>query len=167
MYVIVEAGGRQWKVEPGSQLDINRVSTEVGATHTLERVLFAHDGTQVQIGRPYLKDTKVVCEVLAHPRGPKRIAYHFRRRENWRKTVGHRQDLSRLLVKEILHAGQVLKAGAAGSTPKTRTPKAGAPKRAVTNKPAKTAKPTTAAKTAKPATAAKSAKPTARKPKTG
>ncbi len=74
MYVIVEAGGRQWKLEPGSQLDINRVSTEVGATHTLERVLLAHDGTQAQFGRPYLKDTKVVCEVLAHPRGPKRIA---------------------------------------------------------------------------------------------
>ena len=167
MYVIVEAGGRQWKVEPGSQLDINRVSTEVGATHTLERVLLAHDGTQAQFGRPYLKDTKVVCEVLAHPRGPKRIAYHFRRRENWRKTVGHRQDLSRLLVKEILHAGQVAKAAATATAPKTRTPKASTPKTAVSKKSAKTAKPATAAKTAKPATAAKSAKPTARKPKTG
>ena len=158
MYVIVEAGGRQWKVEPGSQLDINRVSTEVGATHTLERVLLAHDGQQVQIGRPYLTGTKVVCEVLAHPRGPKRIAYHFRRRENWRKTVGHRQDLSRLLVKEILHAGQAAKAAVAGTTSKTRTPKAGAPKTAGTKKPAKTAQPTTAAK---------STKPTTRKPQTG
>ena len=156
MYVIVEAGGRQWKVEPGSQLEINRVSTEVGATHTLERVLLAHDGTQVQFGRPYLKDTTVGCEVLAHPRGPKRIAYHFRRRENWRKTVGHRQDLSRLLVKEILHAGQAAKAAATATAPKTRTPKADAPKTAVSKKPAKTAK---------AATAATSTKPTARKPK--
>ena len=105
MYAIVELGGRQWKVEPGTRLEVNRIPAEVGATHTVERVVFAQDGSQIQVGRPYVPQARVVCEVLAHVRGPKVLSYHFRRRENWRKTVGHRQQLSRLQVKEIVIGG--------------------------------------------------------------
>jgi len=106
MYAIVEASGRQWKVEPGTRLDVNRVSEAVGGFHTLDRVLLAHDGTQLQVGRPVVAGAQVVCEVVDHRLGPKVISYHFRRRENWRKTVGHRQQLTRLLVKDIVLAGQ-------------------------------------------------------------
>lgn len=105
MYAIVEVGGRQWKVEPGTRLEINRIPTAVGSMHTVERIVFAQDGSQIQVGRPYVPDAKIVCEVLAHLRGPKVISYHFRRRENWRKTRGHRQELSRLQVKEIVIGG--------------------------------------------------------------
>lgn len=101
MYAIIELGGRQWKVEPGTRLEINRIAQAAGSTHTVERVLFAHDGTQAQVGRPYVSGAQVVCEVVEHRLGPKVISFHFRRRENWRKTVGHRQPLTRLLVKEI------------------------------------------------------------------
>jgi large subunit ribosomal protein L21 len=101
MYVILEAGGHQWKVEPGTQLKINRVTTKVGAEHTFDRVLMAHDGERLQIGRPYLPGAKVVCEVLSHDLGKKVISYYFRRRENWRKTIGHRQPLTRVMVKDI------------------------------------------------------------------
>ena len=107
MYAIVEAGGRQWKVEPGTRLDINRVATDVGATHTLERVLLGHDGQQLQIGRPYVEGAAVLCEVVEHRKGPKVISYYFRRRENWRKTIGHRQPLTRLLVKDLRFPGAV------------------------------------------------------------
>ena len=105
MYAVIEAGGRQWKVEPGSRLDINRLASAVGATHTVDQVLLAHDGGQVQVGRPYVEGAKVVCEILEHHLGPKTIAYHFRRRENWRKTVGHRQRMTRLVVKDIFLSG--------------------------------------------------------------
>ena len=101
MYAIIEAGGRQWKVEPGTRIEINRIAGAVGSTYTVDRVLFAHDGERIHVGRPYVKDATVICEVLAHPRGPKTISYHFRRRENWRKTMGHRQSISRMVVKEI------------------------------------------------------------------
>ncbi len=106
-------------------MEINRVETKVGAAHTLEHVLLAHDGKQLQVGRPYLKDAKVVCEVVEHRRGPKVISYHFRRRENWRKTVGHRQPLSRLVVKEILVSGDAVKAEpkAKAQAPKADTAK--------------------------------------------
>lgn len=102
MYAIIELGGRQWKVEPGTRLEVNRLAGAAGSTHTVERVLFAHDGAQAQVGRPYVPGAQVVCEVVEHRQGPKVISFHFRRRENWRKTVGHRQPLTRLIVKDIL-----------------------------------------------------------------
>ncbi len=143
MYAIIELGGRQWKVEPGTQFDINRVPTAVGAQHLVERVLFAHDGNQLQVGRPYLTGVKVVCEVVDHRLGPKEISYHFRRRENWRKTVGHRQPLSRLVVKDIVldgtsaAAAEPVKAAAKTSTAekKSTAGKKGAAKTAAVKKP--------------------------------
>jgi len=101
-YAIIEVGGRQWRVEPGTRLDVNRVSGAVGTQLPVEQVLLAHDGTQAHVGRPYVRGAAVVCEVLEHRLGPKAISYHFRRRENWRKTVGHRQPLTRLMVKDII-----------------------------------------------------------------
>ena len=100
-YAIVEMGGRQWRVEPGTRLDINRINGEVGSQHAVDQVLLARDGDRVEIGRPFVSGATVVCEVVEHRKGPKEIAYHFRRREQWRKTVGHRQPLTRLIVKEI------------------------------------------------------------------
>lgn len=104
-YAIIEVGGHQWKVQPGTQLDVNRLPSDVGATHTVQRILLAQDEAGLKVGRPYLPDAQVICEVLKHYQGAKTISYHYRRRENWRKTVGHRQPLTRLMVKEILLSG--------------------------------------------------------------
>jgi len=101
MYAIVEAGGRQWRVAPGTQMVVNRLAAEVGSQHAIDRVLLAHDGTQVRVGQPYVAGATVVCEVLEHGRGPKRITYKFRRRENYRRTRGARQSQTTLLVKDI------------------------------------------------------------------
>lgn len=101
MYAIVEAGGQQWRVEPGSQLVVNRLDGDVGHQHVLERVLLASDGKNIQVGRPYLTGAQVLCEVLEHRKGDKVVAYKFRRRENYRRTRGHRQLLTKLLVKSI------------------------------------------------------------------
>ena len=120
MYAIIELGGRQWKVEPGSRFEVNRLSAAVGAQHTVEQVLFAYDGQEPRVGRPYVADARVVCEVLAHRLGPKEISYHFRRRENWRKTVGHRQPLTQLVVKDIFLGG--------ASPPKPHVPRKSAKK---------------------------------------
>ena len=101
MYAVIEVSGRQWKVEPGARVEVNRLAAGVGEPYTVECVLLAHDGTRAQVGQPYVPGAKVVCEVLEHRLGPKVITYKFRRRENWRKTKGHRQPLTRLLVKDI------------------------------------------------------------------
>ena len=145
MYAIVEVGGHQWKVQPGTRLEINRIPTAVGETHTVERVVFAQDGQQIQVGRPYVPDAKVICEVLAHTKGPKVISYHYRRRENWRKTVGHRQWLSRLQVKEIVIGGVAVGEPPATpakpkATPKPKAKASAEPPTAAAAKPAKTVK---------------------------
>lgn len=118
MYAIIEFSGRQWKVEPGTRLDANRLAAEVGATQTVEQVLLAHDGKTARIGQPYVAGAQVVCEVLEHHLGPKVISYYFRRRENWRKTVGHRQPLTRLVVKAIMLDGKTLAKTAKAAEPK-------------------------------------------------
>ena len=147
MYAIIELGGRQWRVEPGTRLEINRVTTDVGARHTVDRVLLAQDGAGLKIGRPYVDGASVVCEVLEHPRGPKTVSYHFRRRENWRKTVGHRQPLTRLVVKEILFSGSSGPAQAVQGIGEKPAPLRRPAARAATKRPA-----TAAARTTKPAT---------------
>ena len=142
MYAIIEAGGRQWKVQPGTRFDINRLSSEVGAIHTVQRVLLAQDEAGLKIGRPYLPDAQVVCEVLAHRQGPKTIAYHYRRRENWRKTVGHRQPLTRLVVKDIIlsvASAAQKREHAEGAAPRASSkPGATAGRPRTTERPAKT-----------------------------
>ena len=105
IYAIIELGGRQWKVEPGTRLEINRLASAIGSQLGVEQVLLAYDGAKAYVGRPYVPGAQVICEVLEHRLGPKVISYHFRRRENWRKTVGHRQPLTRLVVKDILLTG--------------------------------------------------------------
>ena len=134
MYAIIEIGGRQWKVEPGTRLDINRISTAVGSQHTISQVLFAHDGTQAHIGKPYIEGAKVVAEVVEERLGPKEISYHYRRRENWRKTVGHRQPLSRLVIRTITCGGKTAGEAAKESTEPKKA-------RASHSKPAASAEP--------------------------
>jgi large subunit ribosomal protein L21 len=139
MYAVIEVGGRQWKVAPGVQLEVNRIAAEVGAQHTVERVLLAADGDQIRVGRPYVEGGRVVCEVVAHGAGPKVRSYHYRRRENWRRTVGHRQPVTRLLVKDIQLPGAT--AAAASAAPAAVKP-AGrkAVARATVNRPRTKAK---------------------------
>ncbi len=148
MYAIVQLGGRQWKVEPGTTLEINRLPLEVGAKHTVEQVLFARDGEAVSIGRPFVSGAAVVCEVKEHKLGPKVISFHYRRRENWRKKHGHRQALTQLVVTEISLNGK--KATAAEKPAVEKKEKVAKPKAAeaakVTQAPKKAAKPKTITK---------------------
>lgn len=146
MYAIIELGGRQWKVEPGSRLDVNRLAAAVGAAHAVDHVLLAQDGDRLELGRPYVKGATVVCEVLEHRLGPKEITYKYRRRENWRKTVGHRQPLTRLVVKHIvLEGGPASVAEPAAATAEKRAAAAGK-KRAVKAAAVKPAKPSKTSK---------------------
>lgn len=105
MYAVVETAGRQWRLEPGTQVTVNQVAGKVGAKHVLDRVLLANDGQTTSIGQPYLAGAQVLCEILEHRKGPKVITYKFRRRENFRRTRGHRQSLTKLLVKDITLKG--------------------------------------------------------------
>lgn len=103
MYAIVEMQGQQFKVEAGKKLFVNRMEAEKGAEVTFDKVLFVENEGKFKVGTPTVKGAKVVCEVLDNEcRGEKVLVFHKKRRKGYRKLNGHRQNLTNLIVKEIL-----------------------------------------------------------------
>jgi len=101
MYAIVEIGGRQEKVEKGSEFEVNRLNKKPGTVAKLQHVVFAKKGNAYVVGTPYIKGGSVECEVVSHTRGDKVVAFKFKRRKSYHRKIGHRQDLTVLKVKEI------------------------------------------------------------------
>ncbi|MBQ0119293.1 MAG: 50S ribosomal protein L21 [Bacteroidales bacterium] len=105
MYAIVDMVGQQFKVEAGKKLFINRMETEKGATVEFDKVLLVDNEGKVKVGAPYVKGAKVVCEVLDNEcRAEKILVFHKKRRKGYQKLNGHRQDLTNVIVKEIVLA---------------------------------------------------------------
>jgi large subunit ribosomal protein L21 len=102
VYAIVEAGGKQYRVEPGAVLAVERIRGEVGTRVELDRVLLVSDGGRVQVGRPHVAGARVVTEIVAQTRGDKIDVFKFKRRKKYRRKVGHRQELTRVRIAEIL-----------------------------------------------------------------
>ena len=105
MYAIVEMQGLQYRVEAGKKLFVNRMAAEKGADVTFETGLLVYNNGEVKVGTPVVEGAKVVCEVLDNEcRGEKVLVFHKKRRKGYRKLNGHRQDLTNLVVKEIVLA---------------------------------------------------------------
>ena len=106
MYAIVEMQGFQYRVEAGKKLFVNRIAElEKGAEVTFEKVLLVENNGEVTVGAPVVAGAKVVCEVLDNEcRGEKVLVFHKKRRKGYRKLNGHHQDLTNLVVKEIVLA---------------------------------------------------------------
>jgi large subunit ribosomal protein L21 len=102
VYAIVETGGKQYRMEPGAVLALERLPGEVGSRVELDRVLLVSDGTRIQVGHPVVAGARVVTEIVAHARGEKIDVFKFKRRKKYRRKVGHRQELTRVRVAEIL-----------------------------------------------------------------
>ena len=101
MYVILEAGGKQYRLKKNNEFLLNRISAKKDGIVKFKHILFAKEKNAYHAGNPYIKDAYVACEVLAHSRGKKVIAFKYKRRKGYKRKVGHRQDLTRLKVKEI------------------------------------------------------------------
>ena len=101
MYAVVESGGKQYKVEPNATLQVERLPGEVGATVELGRVLLVGDGDAVEVGQPTVAGARVIAEVVAQEKGDKIIVFRYKRKVRYRRKTGHRQHLTRLLIKEI------------------------------------------------------------------
>lgn len=101
MYAVIETGGKQYKVEPGATLQVERLPAEVGSTIQLDRVLLLADGDAVHVGQPTVPGARVVAEVVAQEKGEKIIVFRYKRKVRYRRKTGHRQLLTRLRIKEI------------------------------------------------------------------
>jgi large subunit ribosomal protein L21 len=106
MYAIISTGGRQYRVEPGTVLEINRVAGNVGDTLELDNsVMYLSCDGEVQVGTPTVADARVTMEVLEHFRGKKITVFKMKRRKRYRRKSGHRQELTRVAVTDILTGG--------------------------------------------------------------
>ncbi len=101
MYAIIEASGRQYRVEKNTEFSVSRMIGKPTAVIKFKNVLFAKEKNTFHVGRPHLKDAYVACEILSHPRGKKVVAFKYKKRKSQKWKRGHRQDLTRLRVKEI------------------------------------------------------------------
>ncbi|MCX5776893.1 MAG: 50S ribosomal protein L21 [Candidatus Firestonebacteria bacterium] len=99
-YVIIESGARQYKVKEGDVFNIEKVAT-TGKECAMDRVLMAVDGDKVKIGKPVLNDVKVIAEVIGEVKGDKIRVFRYRKTEQYRKTIGHRQQYTRLKITKI------------------------------------------------------------------
>lgn len=100
MYAIIDAAGKQYKVKVGDIIETERLKDAKKGKVSLEKVLLVA-GENLTIGRPYIKGAKVTASVLKEVKAPKVIAFKYRRRKGYKRTVGHRQKLSRLKIEEI------------------------------------------------------------------
>ncbi len=149
MYAVVTTGGKQYRVEAGSELIIERLAEEPGASITFDRVLLIGDGEAVTIGSPTVDGASVSGTVLAEELGPKLIIFKFKQKVKYRRTRGHRQHLTRVRIDEIsTGAKRARKAEAATEGVADATAPAEAPAK-------DTAKPARARRATKRASAAK------------
>lgn len=100
-YAIIKTGGKQYRVEKGDMIDVELFEEEEGGKITFQEVLLLHDGRETKIGTPIVANAAVYGEIVDRVRGPKVIAYKYKRRKNYRRKVGHRQKYIRVRIKEF------------------------------------------------------------------
>ncbi|PIS02559.1 MAG: 50S ribosomal protein L21 [Chlamydiae bacterium CG10_big_fil_rev_8_21_14_0_10_42_34] len=102
MYAVIETGGKQYRVEEGDEIDVELLGTD--GEVKFDKVLLVHDGNAPKVGLPHLTECAVHAEVIGIAKGPKVIAFKYKKRKKSRRTVGHRQKYSRVKIKKIVAA---------------------------------------------------------------
>ena len=100
-YAVIETGGKQYRVQAGDTIEIERLPEEKGSTVRIEKVLAVSDGANLKVGTPYVDGAAVTLEIVEHFRGPKVVSFDKKRRKGYSRTVGHRQELTRASVKSL------------------------------------------------------------------
>ena len=155
MYAVVKTGGKQYRVAKDDKIVVDRMIGEDGDSVVLDQVLMMADGDKVTVGSPVIEGAAVGATVLRQTRGPKIMVFRRKRRKNFRRIRGHRQDLTLLQINEIAPDGK-LKAAPKKAAAKTEA-------KAAPKKAAKTAAKTAAKSVAKAAPKKAAAKKTTAK----
>lgn len=102
MYAVIEAGGKQYRVAPGDSIRVDTLAGEVGAEVEFDRVLaVVRDSNELVLGSD-LGQAKVKATIEAHDRGDKVLVFKFKRKKQYKRTIGHRQNYTQVRVGEIL-----------------------------------------------------------------
>ena len=106
MYAVIETGGKQYRVEVGTELEVELLDGEAGATLTMDRVLLVADGDNASIGRPLVTNGSVAAEVVRRDRGVKTINFKYGPKTRRRVKKGHRQEYTILRISDIVLDGK-------------------------------------------------------------
>src|SRR6187549_2824933 len=106
MYAVIETGGKQYRVEVGTELEIELLDEGAGETVSFPRVLLVADGEAASIGRPVVENASVSAEVLRRDRGDKVISFKYRPKARRRVKKGHRQELTVIRISDIVLDGK-------------------------------------------------------------
>jgi large subunit ribosomal protein L21 len=143
MYAVLSSGGKQYRVEPGSTLTLEKLTQEAGASVTFDRVLLIADGDDVTVGTPTVSGATISGTILGEELGPKIVVFKFKQKAKYRRRTGHRQHLTRVRIDEISADGRSTRRAETAEELKAKAPKAKA-----------ATKPETTAAKAEPAPAA-------------
>lgn len=101
MFAVIRTGGKQYKVSKNDRIKVEKLDVKEGASINLDDVLAVSDGKSTKVGSSALSGAKVSAKVLEHTRGPKVTVFKKKRRQNYRRTQGHRQDLTVLEITDV------------------------------------------------------------------
>jgi large subunit ribosomal protein L21 len=101
MYAVIKSGGKQHKVAEGEIITVEKIDAKEGSNVEFSEVLAVNKEGNLQVGRPLLEGAKVVGKVINHIKAPKVTIIKMKRRQDWRKKQGHRQNLSKIEIKSI------------------------------------------------------------------
>lgn len=106
MYAILQQGGHQYRVSPGDRLLVDRLPAEIGSVVSLEPIVLLHDGDNATVDAGALEGARVAATVVRHPRGTKLRVFKYKPKKRYRRTRGHRSDLTELRVDALLGKGE-------------------------------------------------------------
>jgi large subunit ribosomal protein L21 len=139
MFAVLKTGGKQYKVAKGEVIKVEKLDGAVGSSITFEEILMVGDDKGVTVGEPTVKGANVVTEVLEQTRAAKIIVFKKKRRQNYRRKKGHRQNITVLRITDINKTAAkkaAPKAAPEAAAPKDEAPKKAAPKKAAAKKAA-------------------------------
>lgn len=106
MYAIVETGGKQYKVQEGQRLRVEKLDFPENELIKIDRVLLLKEGEKVHVGQPYVEGARVEARVIRHGRAKKIIVFKYKRRKDYKKKRGHRQHFTELIIEKISMEGK-------------------------------------------------------------
>ena len=101
MYAVIQTGGKQYRVQPGDTVYLEKLAGEPGDAIEFDEVLLVADDQQVAVGRPHVEGARVTGEIVEQGRGDKLIVYKFRHRKNYRRKTGHRQAYTAVKINAV------------------------------------------------------------------
>jgi len=101
MYAVVSTGGKQYKVQQGETLRIEKIAGEVGSRVTFDRVLMVADGENVRVGQPVLEQAAVQASIIEQDKAKKILVFKYKRRKRYRRKNGHRQPFTAIRIDGI------------------------------------------------------------------